>query len=217
MKKGLIIFLFVSSLVYPARSQFLDSIQASINRKGSFSFSFNSRNSSITNHNAYIFGYLIGVRFDRKIGIGGGLNSLSTKVTDSVVTDGQTIKRRLYFSFFSYYVEYLLRLTKHWELDVFLMSGVGNSHYIYTNMDPTVIHLQRMVIPFEPSACIEYDFNKFVGLYVQAGYRWMLLNNKMIHENFNSPTYSFGIAIYPLEIYAALFPNTKLAHIIEDN
>lgn len=202
---------------YFAKAQFLDSIQASIDRKGSFSFSFNSRNSSITNHNAYIFGYLIGVRFDRKIGIGGGYNQLSTPVTDSVVSDGKIIHRNLHFHFYSYYIEYLFRLTKHWEIDIFLMSGIGNSYYTYGNIDAPVIHLQRLAVPFEPSACVEYDFNKFVGLYVQAGYRLMLVNNNMIHENFNSPTYSFGIAIYPLEIFAALFPNTRLAHIIEDN
>lgn len=215
MKKCWVVLL-LCFIGYFAKAQFLDSIQASIDRKGSFSFSFNSRNSSITNHNAYIFGYLIGVRFDRKIGIGGGYNSLSTPVTDSVSIEGTRLQRKLSFFFFSYYVEYLFRLTKHWEIDVFLMSGVGNSHYTYST-DPSIRHMQRMVIPFEPSACIEYDFNKFVGLYVQVGYRLMLLNNNEIHEKFNSPTYSFGIAIYPLEIFAALFPNTRLAHIIEDN
>lgn len=178
---------------------------------------FNSRHSSITNHNAYVFALMVGVRFDRKIGLGGGFNVLDPPIPDSIPFYGHTIGRHLYFSYMSYYIEYLIKLTKHWEIDLFFMPGIGNSYYQYSYEGKTYTQSSNIVIPIEPSASVEYDFTKWIGLYVQAGYRWMLVNNPAINEKFNSPTYAAGLAIYPLEIFAGLFPNTKLAHLIEDN
>lgn len=74
----------------------------------------------------------------------------------------------------------------------------------------------RTIIPLEPQIELDYNFNKYVGLYTQVGYRYMLVNNNLLNYNFNSVTYSVGVLIYPLEIYAGLFPRTKLAHLIED-
>jgi hypothetical protein len=217
MKKISVILLFLFLCSYSVRAQFLDSIQQSLNRNGSFSLIFNSRHSSISTNNAYVFALMIGVRFDRKIGMGGGINVLDPAVPDSIHIGGQGIQRHLYFTYISYYLEYLLRLSKHWELDLFFMPGIGSSYYQYYYEGKTITQGSNIVIPLEPSACLEYDFTKWIGFYVQAGYRWMLVNNPAINEKFNSPTYAAGLVIYPLEVYAAIFPHTKLAHMIEDN
>jgi|SRR6185312_3680555 len=217
MKKISVILLFLALWGFSARAQFLDSIQASLNRKGSFSLIFNSRHSSISTHNAYVFALMVGVRFDRKIGMGGGINVLDPPIGDSINTDGKWVHRQLYLTYISYYIEYLLRITKHWELDVFFMPGIGSSYYESTIQGKLVQQDNGLVIPLEPSACLEYDFTKWIGFYVQAGYRFMLVNNNAINEKFNSPTYAVGLAIYPLEVYTAIFPHTKLAHTIEDN
>jgi len=63
---------------------------------------------------------------------------------------------------------------------------------------------------------VDYNFNKYCGLYTQVGYRYMLINNNLLNYNFNSVTYSVGVLIYPLEIYAGLFPHTKWAKMIEN-
>jgi len=149
--------------------------------------------------------------------MGGGINILDPAIQDTIHIGSNIVNRYLYFSYISYYVEYLLRLSKHWDIDMYFMPGVGNSYYQYTIEGRVITQGSKIVVPIEPSACVEYDFTKWIGLYVQAGYRWMLIKNPDIPKNFNSPTYAFGVAVYPLEIYAALFPHTKLAHTIEDN
>jgi hypothetical protein len=217
MKKSFFIITFLYLFNYAAKAQFLDSIQAAIDRKGRFSFGFNSRNSFITNYDAPIFGYMIGVCFDRKFAIGGGWNTLNSYIFKNESVDGQTVNATLNFSFFSYYIEYIFRITKHWEIDIPAAIGVGKSSYTYSVSGKTTTQNSRYVVPLEPTIEVDYNFNKYWGLFVQAGYRYMVVNNNTINENFNSPTYSYGVLLYPFEIYAGLFPHTKLAHLIEDN
>jgi hypothetical protein len=214
--KKLFVILFFSVTCYSGKAQFLDSVQTSLDRGGSFSLIFNSRHSSITNYDAYVFALMIGVRFDKKIGLGGGINQLAPAIQDTFHQEGQTVYRYLYLTYISYYIEYLIKLTKHWEIDLFFMPGIGSAYREYTFQGQTITQNKGLVIPLEPSACVEYDFTKWLGVYVQAGYRWMLVNDNAIHENFNSPTYAAGLIIYPLEIYSGLFPHTKLAHMIDD-
>lgn len=95
--------------------------------------------------------------------------------------------------------------------------GIGNSNFQYYDKAGQHTIDLRTVILWEPAVELDYNFNRFFGLYTQVGYRCMLVNNPAINYNFNSPTYSYGVLIYPLELYAAIFPRTKLAHMIEGN
>jgi hypothetical protein len=217
MKRWFFIFLLLCISTGQLKAQFLDSIQAALTRKGRFQFDFNSRNSFIGNNDAHIFGFMMGVCFDRRFATGGGFNFLSTTILQKDILEGQPITKSLSFSFLSYYVEYLFKITKHWELDIPLSIGVGTSSYTYQLNSIPVTENERFVMPIEPSVELDYDFNKYFGVYIQAGYRLMLVNNNEIIMNFNSPTYDFGVLLYPLEIYAGIFPKTKLAHMIEDN
>ena len=65
----IVVFLFTGLL---AKAQFIDTLRHVIDRKGSFSFSFTSHNSFITNYTANIFGFAIGVTFGKKLTIAGG-------------------------------------------------------------------------------------------------------------------------------------------------
>lgn len=216
--KKLIIFLSLCSIGLVSKAQFIDSLQASINRNGSFTFSFTSRNSFITNNVADIFGFAVGVTFDKKIGMGGGINFLNSNVYKPVTENGTIDTAKLSFFFFSYYVQYIMNLTKHWKLYITPINiGIGNSNYQYSDKaGQHTIDLQTVILT-EPGVELDYNFNKYFGLYTQVNYRLMILNNPDINQTFNSPTYAYGILIYPLEIYAGLFPRTKLAHLIESN
>jgi hypothetical protein len=201
-----------------SKAQFMDSLQSALNQKGSFMFSFDSRNSFITNNTADIFGFLIGVTFGKKISIGGGFNSLNSNIYH-VFSEGETKDTaKLNFFFFSYYIQYIMNLTKHWKLYITPINmGIGGSSYQYSDKGGQHIIDSYMVLVWEPGVELDYNFNKYWGLYTQVGYRYMLINNPAIGETFNSPTYSYGILIYPLEIFAGIFPRTKLAHLIEGN
>jgi hypothetical protein len=218
MKKSFVIIVFLYLATYTVKAQFLDSLQASIDRKGKFTFGFDSRNSFITNYSAPIFGFMIGVCFDRKFAIGGGWNTLQSYRQISETVNGQTIpKATLNFAYLFYYVEYLLKVNKHWEIDIPVSLGIGGSSFTYTLADKTSTVNSKTIVPIEPLVEVDYDFNKYVGLYVQVGYRFMIINNNSINQDFNSFTYSTGILLSPFEIFAGLFPRSKLAHIIEDN
>jgi hypothetical protein len=217
MKKLFLIFILCISGFF-AKAQFIDSLQSAINQKGSFMFSFNSRNSFITNQDAHIFGYLVGVTFGKKISIGGGFNSLTSNITNVFNEEGVMDTARLNFTFFSYYVQYILNLTKHWKLYITAINvGIGGSSYQYNYKGTVYTINSRTILLWEPGVELDYNFNRFWGLYTQVNYRYMLINNPTIDKSFNSPTYSYGILIYPLEIFAGIFPRTKLAHMIEGN
>lgn len=214
MKKIVCISLFCL-LAFSARCQFIDTLQSAIERKGNFDFSFNSRNSFIGNNSAYIFGFNIGVCFGKKFTIGGGFNTLSTSIFSTKYVNGDTLTGKLNFSFYSYFVEYIVTLSKHWRLDIPVSIGIGSASIQYTENNKIVTQNEKTIIPLEPQMELDYNFNKYWGLYTQGGYRYMIINNNLLNYNFNSVTYSLGILIYPLEIYAGLFPRTKLAKTIE--
>jgi len=223
MKKSALIFLIFNFQfsIFNLKAQFIDSLRASLERKGRFTFSFNSRNSFITNNTADIWGFMAGVCFDRKFAIGGGVNILISPIFKNETVDEKPVNAKLNFSYISYFIEYIFRVQKHWEIDIPLSMGAGTSSYSYSLAGSTVTQNSKFVMPVEPQVEVDYDFfrnhfgNYCFGLYVQAGYRYMLINNYSINENFNSPTYSYGILIFPFEIYSALFPRTGLAHLIE--
>jgi len=217
MKKSFVIIALLYLTAYTSKAQFLDSIQAAIERKGRFTAGFNSRNSFITNYDAPIWGFTLGVCFDRKFAIGGGWNVLTSYRTITQTVNGESVPATLNFSFLSYYIEYLFRVNKHWEINIPISIGIGNSSFTYTKAGVTSISNTRTVVPVEPSVEVDYYFNKYWGLSVEIGYRYMLVDNKTINQNFNSFTYSTGILIFPFEIFAGLFPHTKLAHMIEDD
>lgn len=213
MKKAFYIFLFCS-VALTSRGQFIDTIQSAIDRHGSFSFCFNTRNSYIGNNNADIFGFNVGVCFGKKFTVGGGINLLSSTIYNTKYEDGDTIKSKLNFFFLTYFVEYIITLSKHWRIDIPISIGIGESSYQYKLDNKAVTENNRAIIPFEPQVELDYNFNRYCGLYTQVGYRLMLLNNDLIDYNFNSITYSVGVLIYPLEIYAGLFPRSKLGKAI---
>lgn len=159
---------------------------------------------------------MVGVCFDKKFTIGGGINTLSSSIFHTKYQDGDTLKGKLGFFYFSYFVEYIMTLSKHWRIDIPVSIGIGNASIQYTENKQPVTENQKIIIPLEPQVELDYNFNRYVGLYTQVGYRYMLVHNKLLDYNFNSVTYSVGILIYPLEIYAGIFPRTKLAKSIRE-
>jgi hypothetical protein len=204
------------AVAFTSKCQFIDSLQSAIDRKGSFSFCFNTRNSTIGNNNVSIFGYMVGVCFGKKFVIGGGLNTLSgsTPVYETKYIGRDTIHAKMDFTFFSYFVEYIFNLSKHWRIDLPVAIGFGSSSYQYRLDGVQHTENSKGIINLEPQVELDYNFNRYLGLYTQVSYRFMLVNNPRIPENFNSVCYSVGLLIYPLEIFAGIFPNSSLGKTI---
>lgn len=216
MKKFCCIILFSSAAIV-AKCQFIDSLQAIIQQKPSYVFSFDSRDSYINNNYANIFGIMAGVCFDNTLTIGGGYNTLSSPIYKTQYIGEDVIHSELHFTYFSYFVEYTINFTKHWELDLPVLIGIGSSSYQYSINDIVAVKNRKLIMPLEPQVTLGYNFNKYVEFSTQVGYRLMLVNNDLLDYNFNSVTYSVGLSVSPFEIYAHFFPGTKLGKLIESN
>lgn len=216
MKKLIGISLFCS-VALASSGQFIDTIQAALERKANFTFSFDTRDSYINNNYANIFGVMAGVCFGGKFTLGGGYNALSSPIYKTQYIGEDVVHAKLSFYYFSYFAEYTINFTKHWELDLPVLIGIGNSSYQYTFNDNVVSENGKVIMPLEPQVSLDYNFNKYVSFSTQVGYRYMLISNNLLNENLNSITYSVGLSISPFEIYASLFPHTKWAKMIESN
>jgi hypothetical protein len=215
--KKLVGILLFSFTAFTSQCQFIDTLQSVIERKGSFVFSLDSRDSYINNNYANIFGVMAGVCFGEKLTIGGGYNALSSPIYKTQYIDGNVVNTKLDFTYFSYFAEYTINFTKHWELDLPVLIGIGSSSYQYTLNDFTIHKDRKIIMPLEPQVTLGYNINKYVELSTQVGYRFMLINNNLLDYNFNSITYSVGLSVSPFELYVHFFPNTKLAKMIGAN
>lgn len=160
---------------------------------------------------------MAGVCFGGKLTIGGGYNALSSPIYMTQHAGENVIKSELHFAYLSYFAEYTINITQHWEVDLPILIGVGSSSYQYTINDFTVVKNRELVMPLEPQVTIGYNINKYVEFSTQVGYRIMLINNNLLSYNFNSVTYSVGLSFSPFAIYAHYFPDTKLGKLIESN
>lgn len=210
VKKCICIFLFCF-VALTSKCQFVDSLQSVIQKKGTFTFGFDSRNSYINNNYANIFGFNIGICFEKKFTIGGGYNALSSPIYNIQTIKGELVKTELGVNYFSYYAAYTIYLTNHWQLDIPISIGIGE----YSLYNSSITENSNVIMPLEPQVEVTYNFNKYWGLSTEVGYRMMLINNDLLQYNFNSITYSVGLDISPFEIYAHFFPDTKWAKMIE--
>lgn len=215
--KKLICISLLCSVALTSKCQFIDTLQAAIQRKATFTFSFDTRDSYIGNNYANIFGVMAGVCFGEKFTVGGGYNALSSPIYKTQYIGDDAVNTRLSFYYFSYFIEYTQNFTKHWEVDLPVLLGIGNSSYQYTLGNIIISKDNKLIMPLEPQVSLDYNFNKYVSFSTQVGYRLMLINNTLLNENLNSVTYSVGLSISPFEIYAGLFPHTKWAKMIEAN
>lgn len=187
-----------------------DSIQSSMDQKTKVTFRFNSRNSFITDRRARIFGFKLGVDFNNTLRMGGGFNILSSDLyREKIVMDSlgmpDTIASRLHFGYLAYYIEYVFYKTKRWEFSIPIQLGFGNSRFEHDYEGDKIIEHKKMVIVYEPAVSGQYRFFEWAGVGMDVGYRFMLLNNKAIQQNLNSPIYAFKLLIFIGPLYRSVF------------
>jgi hypothetical protein len=198
-----------------ADAQVMDTLRASIARKAKFTFKFDTRNSFIANRRAEIFGAKLGVEFDKKLRIGGGVHWLTSplyKRTYLTSSSGlaDSVDAQLSFRYFAYYIEYVFYKTDRWELSIPFQLGAGDSRYRYDYEGNSHVAGKKMVVLYEPGISTQYKVFRWLGAGADVGLRVMVVNNKAIKENFNSPMYAFKVLIWYDELYKMAFPNSWL-------
>lgn len=163
-----------------------------------FTAGFDTKRSFISNRDVSIFGVRVGLDFDRKIRMGFGTYFLSTPFfrRTEVVFPGaggavDTIPAKLNFSYFAYFIEYVLFYSKRWEVGVPFYVGVGEVNFReIPGFRPRPVLIGQAVLR------ADYKILPFIGLSGGVGYRAIMAGNALIEENFNSPVYVFGVKLW---------------------
>ena len=215
MKKlFLIFFLFFCCVVINA--QFLDTLHDVFNHKSSIDARFESRNSFINNQLISISGLRLGVAFQRKLRVGGGVNWLKSNFNEDFIVNNQLGEavvqtKHLKLVYISYYIDFVFYKTKRWQLSVPIQAGTGlswwqkNKAYSFNSSEK-----KNFLFLYEPGITAQFKALRWFGLGADVAYRFTLKNNKKIGEHLNSPTYSFKILVWFDQLYYVLFPNSKI-------
>jgi len=175
------------------------------NDKVKFLAKVESRNSFVQTHHATYLGVRAGFEFKFPIRCGIGyywmltnLNSKFYRPGDFGQTDAIAQPRMRYAIG---YVDYSFYEEDDWTLSVPVQIGVGETFYISESNNRFA---NGLIVPMEAGVTVDYLFTKWVGFGVGLGYRVMLLGNKKVKENFNSPYYQFRFNILFSEIFRGL-------------
>jgi hypothetical protein len=102
-----------------------------------------------------------------------------------------TISAKLRYSHLSYILEYVALTSKRWEISLPLSLGLAEVNF------PTAPGFQkRQFMQGSLGMNVQYKIFPFLGLAGGAGYRQILIGNALIEENYNGPTYTFGVKLY---------------------
>lgn len=213
MKKiGFIILFFYCAV---SHAQFLDSLHDIFNHKSSIDARLESRNSFIDNQIMSVTGVRLGVAFQRKLRIGGGVSWLKSDFKRDFYLQNElgktdTISKFLKMGYLAYYIDFVFYKTKRWQLSVPIQAGTG---FTWWKNDKNYLVREKekkyFLVLYEPGITVQFKAFKWFGLGADVAYRFTLVNSKKIGEKLNSPTYSFKILVWFDQLYYELFPNSK--------
>lgn len=172
-----------------------DSIRVSVTKKPSFYGNYNTRNSFISSYRAQIKGVSAGVSYNKQFTMALGYNWLDTEFK-SVLNEKDTVGLKL--RYISPFVEYSFLEKNNFIVSIPIYLGVGQS--LYETKEKQQFK-KNLVVLYEPSMKATYRFLRYLNVSAGVGFRIMLIGNKDINENFNSPTYTIGVGMFVGEVY----------------
>lgn len=206
LTKGIFFALILFCCSLDTYAQFFDSIKVAMHNKPSVDFRFDSRTSFITTHPAKISGVKIGLAFNKTVKLGVGYNWLNTSLfKHSFTTDQSGITRKvtykLILNYISPYFEYTYFNARKFELSIPVMIGLGKTKYTpleyWLNVKPIN---SAFLLLYEPTSIAVYKVFPWLGLGLGIGYRLVLIGNRTINDNMNSPIYVYKVKFYPSEL-----------------
>lgn len=213
MKNLLLIFFIIA--LKGVDAQYLDTLHEVFNHKSSIDARLESRYSFINNQFTSVTGFRLGVAFQRKLRLGGGVSWLKTDYSKVFYEPGvseldpPSIKF-LKFGYVCFYADFVFHKTKRWQLSVPIQAGFGLTWYqrkLYYDLSNE--NKKYLLLLYEPGITAQFKVFKWFGLGSDVAYRFALKNNKKISEHLNSPTYSLKILVWFDQLYYLAFPNSK--------
>ena len=215
MKKALAIFSIL--IMGQLKAQYLDTLHEVFTHKSNVTARLESRYSVINNQITSVTGIRLGVAFQRKLRLGGGISWLKTeysKTLTDVETGGQSRNaiRYLKFGYMCFYADFVFHKTKRWQLSVPIQAGMGMIWY-QKEVNYRILGKDSKygLFIYEPGITVQFKVFKWFALGSDVAYRFALKNNKKISERLSSPTYSLKIIILFDQLFYVMFPESKLA------
>jgi len=226
VKRVFYILIFLASIKL-CNAQYLDTLHEVFRHKSSVDARLESRYSFINNRLVSVTGFRLGVAFQRKLRIGGGLSWLKTNYEtrfypENYLGKRDTLFRYLKFGYLCFYVDFVFHKTKRWQLSVPIQAGVGSLWFQrYTSYHFWGGDQKYFLALYEPGITAQFKIFKWLGVGSDVAYRFSLKNNSKIRRNYDgpdskykalpwTPTYSFKILIWFDQLYFAMFPESKL-------
>lgn len=212
-KRLFIFFLFIAAF---CKAQYLDTLHEVFKHKSSIDARIESRYSIINNQYASVTGVRLGVAFQRKLRLGGGVSWLKTNYGKPIFDNGTdqpfTGFRYLKFAYMCFYVDFVFHKTKRWQLSVPIQTGLGMGWY---QNDKTVYDVfgkqaKYGLFLYEPGITAQFKVFKWFGLGSDVGYRFAVKDNKTMGERLSSPTYSLKLLIFFDQLFYEALPENKI-------
>lgn len=218
-KRFLILFTIILVVVLQHRgnAQFLDTLHEVFTHKSSIDARLESRYSFVNNSLIQVSGARLGVAFQRKLRIGGGLSWLKTDYKNRFYEMDETgktvvVDKYLKFGYLCFYIDFVFHKTKRWQLSVPIQTGYGLS-WFQKKSDYALMGGDKkyFLMLYEPGITAQFKVFRWFGVGSDVAYRFTLKNNKKIGEQLNSPTYSFKVLIWFDQLYYCMFPESKFS------
>jgi hypothetical protein len=198
---------------FSLKAQLMDSLPDVFRHKYSIDARLESRNSFLNNRLISVTGVRLGVAFQRKLRIGGGVSWLKSEVSNVFYRPGNygtdTLLRYLKFVYVCYYVDFVFYKTKRWQLSVPIQAGTGASWFQRKKTYDFGEKVPRyFLFLYEPGITAQFKIFKWAGLGADVAYRFTF--NKKAGEKLNSPTYSFKLLIWFDQLFYELMPQSKI-------
>ena len=223
MKKKLGIF-FLLTISVCLKAQLLDTLQDLFRHKYSIDARLESRNSFIDNQLTSVSGVRLGLAFQRKLKIGGGISWLKTEGSgwlknnirkDFYYTNAagktDTISKYLKLAYFCLYADFVFYKTKHWQLSVPIQIGLGSlwfqtqKTYTFRKSDQ-----KHFLFLYEPGITVQYKIFKWAGLGTDVAYRFAMQNSKLTGKRLSSPSLTFKVLFWFDQLFYELFPKSEV-------
>ena len=214
MQRFLFAILFFVTTTYHA--QFADSLHQIFKSRSSIDARLESRYSFIANNLISVTGVRLGVAYNRKLRIGGGISWLKTKVPETFYVSNDigtidTLPKFLKFAYLCYYIDFVYYKTKRWQLSVPIQAGTGFSWYQKEeNYTLNAKGKKTFLLLYEPGITVQFKVFRYFGLGGDVAFRFVMKNNKKISEKLLSPTLSLKILFWPDQLFYELRPNHYL-------
>ncbi len=187
-------FIFISTgfsqnVIIPdtANIDMFEKINLALNTSPKFYFSFDTKNSFISNRRGTFLGFKAGLEYQKLFRYGLGFNTLYNKTYANIVNGIKQSEENLNFNYLSIFAEYIF-YKDHPKFELSMPINLGFGYSWLTHKFSTTGYFNLL---YEAQLNGMYFPLKFIGVGAGVGYRLMLINNPHINEHFTAPIYSF--------------------------